>query len=829
MCFLCWWARLRVLGWCCVPVMMPWVILLVLEMVAGLQLSLTEVGEDMVVYDYAANKPLCYPSPQEQEPVHLPASHHSWGGTSHFDKNIGRVICRGMGFTHLDRIYKVKKEEGVESSRWMVECLGYEALITHCLPLQAKKAKCEFLMGLVCDTCSRKLDLTEGVTKVITSPEYPSYSDDVLCVWRLQAPTLATITINFTNFRLPNLDSEGQCTRGMLEVAKVVEEEDGPVTMTVVSMCGGALPSPLNVHAHAVILKYTSGVFYPRPFGRLSGFRVLVTANEFDWSPSRLKTVEVVAVVLAVVLVLLAIFLICYICRRSRLGRQRSNQRKEMQKRLAHQQPASHEVALTTMMTSISTSQRTESQFRQQPVGMGRGLGAGTRWPRGDNVTHTTSVPMRQSQYPIPIPPPLPTSAPPPCTRHKDLPVISRYHVQESGEMYEQPVYMEVGQYGRSPMVSYIQLEDIKGKEAVEEKAPPCDPLATGVLKPPTPSTPYTNDLNLFSTQSPFSVSKMSSNKLNVWPSSTSLSPSTRACPSNNNTPSNSNNIHSNSNSPSRVSSNFIGLVNHRSMSSRGSSISSNTGSISPFPGHTPISPCDRSCSDIHWRSSGTTRPASCTLSPKRQNNQREQETPTFLTTPTLERLARDSSYSSCESVFTQGETNYCKAIRCACGSIHSPHTRLGLSFTTSPQGQLSKSCGDVSPTMSVPQTPMLDELVRSEPTLPREQQPAVFVGPILRRVSEMFLDSSPFLWPTPDTKNPVLKKTGCGKLCEGKGVVVQRSVSKSVTDAATPENKIATSDGCLPNRTASTSSFHPFKYNRLENDNTTNWNLSKT
>lgn len=40
---------------------------------------------------------------QDPEHVHLPPSHQTWDGSPGYDENIGRVICRGMGFTHLER------------------------------------------------------------------------------------------------------------------------------------------------------------------------------------------------------------------------------------------------------------------------------------------------------------------------------------------------------------------------------------------------------------------------------------------------------------------------------------------------------------------------------------------------------------------------------------------------------------------------------------------------------------------------------------------------------------------------------------------------------
>lgn len=766
----------------------------------------------MVVYDYSTNKALCYPTPQQDlDHVHLPPTHHKWGA-SRFDKNIGRVICRGMGFTHLEGVYRVKLEdEEIERTKLTVECLGYEALLSHCVTFDARNSTCEFLMGLECGSCSKKIDLIEGETEVVTSPEYPNYSDDVMCVWRLQAPALATITINFTDFRLPNLDSEGQCARGALEVAEVVVLEQQPVTRTVVSMCGGALPTPLTLHAQAVLLKYTSGVFYPRPFSRHGGFKVLVTASAIEWSPARLKTGEVVSVVLAVLLVLLAITMICYICRRSTLGRQRSRQRKLMQERLAFQRPSSHDVALSAMLASMRTLQSAGQQFTQHKLDVGedrdsggggecRG-GSGKSWVRDECVTRTTSMPIRQSNFSVPPPPPLPTSAPPPPitrTRLQTLPVISLPSSQDYSEGYDQPIYMEVDQYGRSPLETYLQLEDINGKEGGKERS---SPLATTPSAPPFPTqAAYTKDHICCPSNSPSCV----------WTSCSCLSPTSKAL--------------SNCNAPSKAIVNYINVsVNHLSISSRGSSMSSNTGGVSPSPRHTPVNLCPHLGSTLGY-SSGCTKPASDILSPKLQNiqqQQRQPDTPSNLTTPSLKPLVTDTTFSSCESVFTQGENSLNEGIRCACGSTHMPQTRRGLSPTIAFQDHLSKSCGDMSPDAPIEQNPMLHELVRSEPSLPRDHQSPGLVGPVLRRVSQMFLGSSPFLWPSPETKKPDLKKTKPGKSSEGKGSSGGVTGSKTGDDARCWGDKMILSGNQSPSCEASSSFLNPFRYNLLQSNNT--------
>ncbi|XP_071524866.1 uncharacterized protein [Panulirus ornatus] len=777
-------------------------------MVVGLQLSLIQMGDAMVVYDYSTNNPLCYPTPhQDPEHVHLPTSHQTWDGSPGYDENIGRVICRGMGFTHLERVYKVPADKDMGGSRWMVECLGYEALITHCITFDPEKSDCPFLMGLECGRCSRKVDLSEGSTLVVTSPEYPAYSDDVLCVWRLQAPTLATITLNFSDFRLPNLNSEGYCTRGMLEVAEVVVEDDEPVTRTIASMCGSAVPSPLTVQANALLLKYTSGVFYPRPFSGGGGFRASVTASAFVWYPTRLKRGEVVAVVLGVLLLLLILVFICYIWRRRRLVRRRSKQRKLMNERLASQRPSSHEVALTAMLASMRTFAQTTGVPVIPAAGAGGGIAEGIPWMREDSVTRTTSVPIHHPAYPVPPPPPLPTSAPPPPKRQLTVPVVNSHLRQDSSEMYEQPIYVEVDQIHRSPMDSYIQLDDIPKSRFVEEIHVCSSDTPPVSSQPATLTTGHTNDLNLCSSSSP--RLEKSSKKLNVWPSSSSLTPSPKGTASSRNT-------------PSRVTpSNIMNIVNSRSLSSRGSSVSSITGSISPFPGHTPASPPASTCGS----SSGGAPPSSCGVLFRKQNDQ--QNVFPLLNTTNLERVAAAASSSSSESVFTLGEYSVPMATPCVCGKVHPRPPRRGLTSAPAPKGHLSKSCGDVSPATPTPQRkPMLEEMVRSEPSLPRGQQPAGFVGPVLRRVSQMFLGSSPFLSPTQEAKKlPEARKTEANKLLENKGSGSKRPASRGSADGGSWGDRMILGSNSPRRSTSSTAaSFQPFRYTRLESVSNGYW-----
>ncbi|KAG7170332.1 hypothetical protein Hamer_G016148, partial [Homarus americanus] len=105
---------------------------------------------------------------------------------------------------------------------------------------------------------------------------------------------------------------------------------------------------------------------------------------------------------------------------------------------------------------------------------------------------------------------------------------------------------------------------------------------------------------------------------------------------------------------------------------------------------------------------------------------------------------------------------------------------------------------------------------------------PTGFVGPVLRRVSQMFLGSSPFLWPTPETKRRLdIKKTESKLPLESKGASCKRPVTRSVAEGGTSWGDRAILGGSnSPRRAASVSStsFQPFKYTRLQNDNNGKW-----
>ncbi|KAG7170333.1 hypothetical protein Hamer_G016149, partial [Homarus americanus] len=170
----------------------------------------------------------------------------------------------------------------------------------------------------------------------------------------------------------------------------------------------------------------------------------------------------------------------------------------------------------------------------------------------------------------------------------------------ECREQYDQPIYMDLDQLSKCHLDSYMKMEEIQERETGEETMTAC---RDGPHLPPTPTTQHTNDHNLCASPacSPYST-MVPSNLMNLWPSSSSLSPSSKIVPSNSNT-------------PSKVSNCVNISVNTRSVSSRASSVSSCTGSLSPFPGSPHLSP-----SSTWGYSSGSTRPAAYSLFSRRHN-----------------------------------------------------------------------------------------------------------------------------------------------------------------------------------------------------------------
>ncbi|KAK7069468.1 hypothetical protein SK128_003392, partial [Halocaridina rubra] len=220
----------------------------------------------------------------------LPAIHRDHGLDPTHEltqlKNNARVMCREVsGYTHLKRVYSVAAPRNMPSSnkrvKWTAECVGYEPLLSHCFTFNVsdKDSKCDNLLGIECGYCSGRVRLRLGENRVLTNPEYPHYSDDVICEWVVQAPEFSAIEVSFNDFELPPRNEKGHCHRGLLEIKEIHKDpEGGTVTKAVTSLCGSSLPDPISIPTNGAIIRFSSGLFIPRPIGEDAGFNLTVTA-----------------------------------------------------------------------------------------------------------------------------------------------------------------------------------------------------------------------------------------------------------------------------------------------------------------------------------------------------------------------------------------------------------------------------------------------------------------------------------------------------------------------------------------------------------------------
>ncbi|XP_050729444.1 uncharacterized protein LOC127005017 isoform X2 [Eriocheir sinensis] len=711
-------------------------------MTAGYHPALLDVNGDMVVYDSGTEKPFCYPGANQ------PYKSIFTTPSAATARNIGRVLCRSLGYTHLVREYSIPAN-GIEGSRLLILCQGYERLIEQCTADKGAKNDCDEFLALDCGRCSETRQVEMGEKVEIISPEYPNYTDAAVCEWQLQASSRASFSVKFLNFRLPNTDNKGNCYVGYLEVSR---EVDGEVVEAMVK-CGSAVPLPLTLEADTLILRFSSGTFYPRPYSSLRGFKAVVTVSPVAWSPRRLATMEVVSIAMGILLLLVitvVVFCILYRgrFRRRRWTRRRSRQRKLMQERLASQRPSYHEaVALTAMLAGMVTKNHdlhhdnggtttgTSGRGNSLPD-TGRPRGA-RQWTRESCASRTSSVPLQMTSCP-PLPPPPPSSVPPPARRYYNLHALDALQGSE-----EQPIYMEVDECSRTPFQAYLQLHELNpprpdamlraslNSSVSTSGGPAVSPrLAAPTIRqsssqphlcPDQPSSPSPTLRNVFS------------NKLNVWPSNSSLSPSIKTLSSIGNT------------SKASMGSHINYFVQSRSVSSRGSSLSFNVENISPYsnrtlsrPLHLSLSPCGGTAS----KELSPCSPMEGTRTDGRRLPALHLDGTPLLTSSVLEKWGRGTSSNSCDSVFTVDGSDFRAQMRCVCGSSHSHGNRP---LAAEQKQKLSKSCGDVSHISTIPKQLSMTELVRSEPILPRSQTTPRLVAPVLRRVSQMFFSSSPF------------------------------------------------------------------------------------
>ncbi|KAK4298857.1 hypothetical protein Pmani_028828 [Petrolisthes manimaculis] len=696
---------------------------------------------------------------------------------------------------------------------------------------------------------------------------YPQYTDDAICVWRLQAPTLATFTLDFIDFRLPTPALGGECSRGVLEVAGEVEGERDTTTTTTTTtlarMCGGASPSdPLSLRANTLILKFTSGVFYPRPPGDQGGFKLLVTAAAFEWGGRGLNRMEVVSLVLGLLLLLFVSAFVYGIVRRRRLTRRLNRQRKRMRERLANDSSS----AIAALLASMRTLSHHYPEHQTQPVNlpwMEEGTRVGRSQAAGDvpykntennnNISFAISGPVcksdsHQHQHPPPTPPrpyllgssqlPHPSSAsyitrPLPDTPHS----LARK---------ESPTYMELDQLHNSHLGTYIQLvpppPQVHNRDDQHHHHNP--------QSPNSPSVCCTRETPTFSY------------RIDVWPSTSTPSLTTSNTKTTNNNDNNNTTVKTtpyitcNNNNNSSNNNNNLSLSVPTRKTSENSSIKSASqcnSTLSPSimitPDHTSASKSVTHCNSTLCLPTLSVSSRGNSSSSIEENmsplpyhtsglgtQQNQQEVPSLLTTPTLRHLAsKETSFSSYESVFTiesGGEGSEGLGRKCGCGAHHQS-TRVGLSCSHPTLPHLSKSCGDVFLSNS-PQhkKAMQDDLVRSEPSLPRGQQGLGMVGPLLRRVSQMFLVPLTSLPSTGQEKRKRRRRAEeSGRASEGGGRSISEGGDRSISEGGDRsvsegggrnggESEERSGEGGEKNtcKTPSTSTVIPsFKYSRLE------------
>ncbi|XP_042885652.1 uncharacterized protein LOC122261893 isoform X2 [Penaeus japonicus] len=696
------------------------------------------------------------------------------------------------------------------------------------------------------------MPVSDRETLAITSPEYPDYSDAVVCQWRLAvAPPLraAQFALNFSYFRLPNRDDRGMCSRSVLEVDEVPDDARNYVSRSVMSMCGGGIPEPLVVTARAIILRFSSGIFYPRPSDGIGGFKLTVQTRPAELPPppiTTLKVGEILTIILAIILVLTISCFVCYVVKRHRLERRWILQREVMQQRLASHQRPCHEANLTSMLTSFEL---TRQRGWTGPLGGGRGSlrprpplptdkeppGA----PRGTYHPYRSHLPAT-----LPSPPPGPQGE-----DENELPLymeLEQLAKKDSGVCFMEQSVCNTPSEGNPPAHFTSSDSCSSSPPSCQACVSPSQVIASCQARRKPPRQTSTNFLHPTSnTASPTyvcvstlkgppasaEVGETKASRANGSTSSgskchrprglslsSSLYPKVPTTPS----PTDERMLTSLSSSSSR-------RRRHRSshMENNNGRPSHNNSQWTSAPSLTPcLLPASRNLMVLsHGKTGGEETSggmrsqissssisafARCDLHPcskafvesatrRTDAPHGVEKKPSRAESKSCEELRQGES--SLESVFFSGDLVSRPWQRLAVGSGHA-RTSEGLGYSAhirhAPRTQLSKSCGDVSPPTDFKQPWASGDIHRSEPSLPWETLAASAsrVGPALRRVSEIFVGSNPFL--TPPRQAPATSSRPLKEREGGKG------------NMRTPHSALRS---CLA---SATHGFAPFRYSRL-------------
>ncbi|XP_068246331.1 uncharacterized protein [Palaemon carinicauda] len=466
--------------------------------VTSLQLILHPVGmgvNNLVVFDMDKSQTFCYPSLEEivnANHEHLPARDRDHGLDPLHEltqlRNNARVICKEVsGFTHLEKVYPVPAPKNLPKTnkrvKWMAECMGYEPLLSHCFTFNVSDVdvKCENLLGIKCGYCSKKIILGIGKSVIISNPEYPYYIDDAICEWMIETPTPSELEIEFENFNLPRRNEKDQCHRGSLSIGELQKGEPGkPKWNLIETFCGSGLPDPMNFIARGVIIRFSSGLFFPRPIGEYAGFNLTVTSlgpalipNLAVKDSELLGHGDIMAILFGCILVVFVGLFVCYLVRRYVKDHQTTMQHHVMQERLASQRRGRQE-ALTAMLAAslhtIGGDSQQAHRSRQAPEGEPQDYRRRTSHDVSHKeVSFRTLSGMSQSQMsylkcPLPEacsppPPPPPPPLPPATLKRGRLTSARRTPGSNRLESSDEPLYMEPGIFEES--ISYLQLDDI--------------------------------------------------------------------------------------------------------------------------------------------------------------------------------------------------------------------------------------------------------------------------------------------------------------------------------------------------------------------------------
>ncbi|CAL4063785.1 unnamed protein product [Meganyctiphanes norvegica] len=301
-----------------------------------------------IVYDIHDGA-LCYPyEEQEKRGRHRLLSHHDWGlgiqATETVITKAAKVMCRQLGYTHLNSAYKVlypgNHEAKFVRTSWNASCFGFEPLLQHCVINEFEPSDCSYILAIDCDICYEKKELKLGETEIIKSPGYPKkdlYPDDAICRWHLKADSISIFKASFEYFSLPRPDKNGICNRGALSF-----ELYGSLNTStpVLSFCGQKEVKTFNIAAKELVIRFTSGLFHPRPFK--PGFLFNITLLEHSTSsgiplPYKLDFGEIAAIVLGAVLLIAVVVLSCMVHRFHNSTRYARN-RIQMEERVAIRQ-----------------------------------------------------------------------------------------------------------------------------------------------------------------------------------------------------------------------------------------------------------------------------------------------------------------------------------------------------------------------------------------------------------------------------------------------------------------------------------------------------------